>query len=398
MIRAVAPRFSQHRTRGGGLNATDNSSWVGSTRYRKVGSAYRTAGRSSPRRFRSLATFLRGISLTLIGCVACFSLVSVCFTNHSDDLFLLDQPFGTSFENDYSRRPRVLQIDKSLKNVFPITSPTEPQHSKRKVVPLISSKSVKILDDSDEYPRAEDPETDHCKPMYSWQKSSFPSCNLVHEIDLTNSLAENASEVLAYGAYRDVWSITGMDKNRYVLKTMLYERDFTVRNFDRYRRDAVAMERLTSSELILDIYGFCGSSAATEFADGGDLETTLWGDIDIYEEPEIPESRLTDVEKLEIATEAARSLADFHFLGEDSNEDRPIMAHTDIKLSQFVKVGSKFKLNDFNRARFLMWNEEKKKICTYRVRLQRKAENTPYPSEISLCTLSFAGWKKWWKI
>ena len=45
------------------------------------------------------------------------------------------------------------------------------------------------------------------------------------------------------------------------------------------------------------------------------------------------------------------------------------IAHTDITPSQFVYVTSEqiFKLNDFNRCRFLRWNKEKDEACTYDV-------------------------------
>ena len=43
------------------------------------------------------------------------------------------------------------------------------------------------------------------------------------------------------------------------------------------------------------------------------------------------------------------------------------MAHTDISPGQFIKVGETYKLNDFNRARFLRWDVAKDKPCGYYV-------------------------------
>ena len=43
------------------------------------------------------------------------------------------------------------------------------------------------------------------------------------------------------------------------------------------------------------------------------------------------------------------------------------MAHTDISPGQFIKVGDRYKLNDFNRARFLRWNVKKDEPCGYYV-------------------------------
>jgi hypothetical protein len=50
------------------------------------------------------------------------------------------------------------------------------------------------------------------------------------------------------------------------------------------------------------------------------------------------------------ATEAAIALAAVHNIDE---EGYPTIAHTDIAPAQFIKVKDTYKLNDFNRARFI---------------------------------------------
>lgn len=64
------------------------------------------------------------------------------------------------------------------------------------------------------------------------------------------------------------------------------------------------------------------------------------------------------------ATQAAAGLAAFHNV---DKEGQASMAHTDISPGQFIKVGSTYKLNDFNRARFIRWNEQKNEPCGYSV-------------------------------
>jgi hypothetical protein len=54
------------------------------------------------------------------------------------------------------------------------------------------------------------------------------------------------------------------NNNKIVLKTLRFEHEFDLRNWDRHRRDAIAMERLTSSRFVLDIYTSCGNSGPTE--------------------------------------------------------------------------------------------------------------------------------------
>jgi hypothetical protein len=48
-----------------------------------------------------------------------------------------------------------------------------------------------------------------------------------------------------------------------------------------------------------------------------------------------------------------------------AQEGRAAIAHTDIKADQFVKTGGIYKLNDFNRARFIGWSRTQDKPCPY---------------------------------
>lgn len=64
------------------------------------------------------------------------------------------------------------------------------------------------------------------------------------------------------------------------------------------------------------------------------------------------------------ATQAAAGLAVFHNV---DKEGQASMAHTDISPAQFIKVGRTYKLNDFNRARFIRWNKQKNEPCAYNV-------------------------------
>lgn len=265
-------------------------------------------------------------------------------------------------------------------------------------------------------------ETDDCKAQYAWQLTSYPTCNNLHEVDMTrlNSVSRQAESQLidsadfpsrlkyiASGYWRDVWTVQELDfrdDNRqqqnqsdemyysFVLKTMRYEHEFVGRNYDRHRRDALAAERLTKSSFVVDIYGFCGNSGLFEYGDGGDIVSAIWPSRNLN-----ATQNITQVEKLLIgtdvselvdwmvsafrasatfcflpipflrflsATQAASGLADFHNI---DHEGRASMAHTDISPGQFIKIGKRYKLNDFNRARFLRWNVEKNEPCGYYV-------------------------------
>lgn len=54
-----------------------------------------------------------------------------------------------------------------------------------------------------------------------------------------------------------------------VLKTQRLERDVLPEYYELHQRDALAMERLTLSSHILNIYGYCGKSAINELSNFG---------------------------------------------------------------------------------------------------------------------------------
>jgi serine/threonine protein kinase len=132
--------------------------------------------------------------------------------------------------------------------------------------------------------------------------------------------------------------------------------------------DAFISERLTSSERIVDIYGHCGLSILSEFVDGGYLEDIIVPgegymkpkNLDDHDDVK-PQNNLTANDKLLIALEMAESIALLH------NYPGGRIVHDDIQLSQFLRTKNGYiKLNDFNRAEIMLWDEENQKYCKYR--------------------------------
>jgi hypothetical protein len=119
------------------------------------------------------------------------------------------------------------------------------------------------LNDSEDYEDgAADPlESHRCKAQFDWMKTSFPSCNHLHESDLTDLKAETRHNervrLLGGGYWRDVWKVKNSVNEKVVLKTLRYQHDFEERNYDRHRRDAVAMERLTWSPNVSSSRLYC---------------------------------------------------------------------------------------------------------------------------------------------
>jgi len=103
---------------------------------------------------------------------------------------------------------------------------------------------------------------------------------------------------------------------------------------------------------IVNIYGHCSNSALFDFCGGGNLF-------------QIFESKPSSIELLRVAFEVTASVADAHNF---DSMGRPTIAHTDIKPDQWLLgPDGHYRLNDFNRARFLGWDQEENVTCPFRV-------------------------------
>lgn len=204
-----------------------------------------------------------------------------------------------------------------------------------------------------------------CQLKFHWQKKSLPNCNTIHEFEFASPMRTSSDgnltlksrfSLISEGYWRSVFLVnedglvhlkinSSQTANNFIFKAMRITHEFSPRNFDRMRRDALIMEQLTSSPFVIDIYSFCGTSSFSEYGDGKDIASAIW--------PKRRQANLSSVEKLHIATQAAIGLADLH--GIDS-ESFASVAHTDISPNQYIKVKGIYKLNDFNRARFIPWS------------------------------------------
>jgi len=130
-------------------------------------------------------------------------------------------------------------------------------------------------------------------------------------------------------------------------------------------------ERLTSSPRIVDTYGLCGIASLSEYAAYGGITRDVYGvrqgryrrDKDGYFLfPDWrPLNKLSPVEKLKYALNMAEAVADLHGFSDG------VIIHDDLKVSQFLwgPDGSSIKLNDFNRAIFRMWDDNKQQYCAW---------------------------------
>ena len=152
------------------------------------------------------------------------------------------------------------------------------------------------------------------------------------------------------------------------------ERDFLPEYYELHRRDAVAMERLTSSPYVMDIFGYCGQSALTElaFLENGinnlyRLSTGLKGNCSPY----------VLRTKLQIAAMISLGLAHIHSVSigdtKDEAEHPPAsIVHYDINPRNVIMTRSgKPKINDFNVAEFLSLHSKRneQQQCGFESRL-----------------------------
>ena len=269
-----------------------------------------------------------------------------------------------------------------------------------------------------------DPEV--CVPKAQWQTTSYPTCNNIHEIDIMHSVGQNRRayifpnqrtgrryasdfapnkslkqkqevdvEFKGQGWFRTAWALdreTSPFKVEYdddewkteyrrdeqvILKTLRIERDFAEEFFELHRRDAIAMERLTQSPHVLDIYGYCGQSTLNEFASHGTLRSML-------------KYRSHKKKRLNLAYEIAKGVSDIHSIdyadftvptdGSDVSlkTSNATMVHYDLNWNNVAIVDGRYpKLNDFNVAMFLAWDPTKKATCGFEGRFREPWWRSP---------------------
>ncbi len=115
------------------------------------------------------------------------------------------------------------------------------KHSLREQVRLLDSEDFSYRDPLYE---------GECTPMTEWQTTSFPNCNMFHELDIHGKVRRNELEYFTSGGYNDIFFFNERSISydpEMALKILIFGTDYSDRNFDRVRRDALILERLTKS-------------------------------------------------------------------------------------------------------------------------------------------------------
>ena len=114
--------------------------------------------------------------------------------------------------------------------------------------------------------------------MKEWQKTFYPTCTIIHEDIKLIGKKGFWRNAWVYGTSKSAQSSSNKnnkedEKTKVVIKTLRYLHNYEQSFYEHNRIDAIAMERLTSSNHIVNIYGFCGNSVITEYANGPRLGT-----------------------------------------------------------------------------------------------------------------------------
>jgi serine/threonine protein kinase len=188
-------------------------------------------------------------------------------------------------------------------------------------------------------------------------------------------------EYLAHGYYRDTWVFhppEGLQETilSYAVKHLRIYHDQDIKSLEKIKTEALTMERLTSSPVITNIYGHCGTSTIVEIANEitndivpyneqympmrGRVKQSVLDKIEKGRKKPFSFNNYTVEEKLNIAIAMAEAIAEQHGYRESVivNDD----AHPDQWL---VTNDGRYILNDMNNAVFLKWNFVKQEYCKY---------------------------------
>lgn len=218
----------------------------------------------------------------------------------------------------------------------------------------------------------DDPElkkTKHCRRV-KWHRDLPIACNVLHEFDVQMRFREGSTKFLGAGAYREVYlsNLQESVRETVAFKAYYWGSDFDLSDFEYMRMDAIVAERLTFSKRIVDIYGYCGTGMINEAMQRGDMDSVavptdegrIEQPLDDKDKLDI-RNNLTGTQKLEHALDMAEAVLLLHGFPDG------VIVHDDIQLSQFLlSSNGTLKLNDFNRAEIMLWNEKDQEYCRYK--------------------------------
>ena len=194
-------------------------------------------------------------------------------------------------------------------------------------------------------------ENDRCEVMYPWQLEGFPNCNNFHELDMIHmKLINTGGSRIAFEMIQHLVDNDGLQEStKFVYKTVKFHRgDLSMNMIDEQRKDALVMERASSSNFIPDLHGYCSIGVVMDFMPEGNMHDYLKGARLAKKKGSGVGFSLSTVDKLRVAIHIASSVRDLHETGDV--KEVPAFYHNDICCHQYLFQNGIFKLNDFNYA------------------------------------------------
>ncbi len=187
-------------------------------------------------------------------------------------------------------------------------------------------------------------EKDRCEVMYPWQLEGFPNCNNFHELDMAHMKMINSGG--SRTAFELRQHLDDSTQSKFVYKTVKYRMEVSISKIEEQRKDALVMERASSSTFIPNLHGYCSIGVIMDFMPEGNMQDYL--KLARLAKRKGEDGSMSPVDKLRVAIHIASSVRDLHETGDD--KAIPAFYHNDICCHQYLFQKGVFKLNDFNYA------------------------------------------------
>jgi serine/threonine protein kinase len=244
-----------------------------------------------------------------------------CRPVHWIVVLLLTASYGTSYlpSSTISLGDWMVEIIPSSASKRIVFLESEPFYAvpgrQLRIFPAYPTDMTQVYDnyDSEDTPEIERPS---CDDEYT-NRRIRPTCNEFHSIEFPDMLLSDHMSILSNnGFWRTAWEYHEVNKTyaggitnstmssntTLVLKTLRPEHAYEDAFFDYQRVDAIVMEQFTSSPYIIDMYGYCGMSVLTDYAD-----TTVSRVVHKFNATKRPM-----VETLRLAKQVAKGVWDLH--------------------------------------------------------------------------------------
>jgi serine/threonine protein kinase len=168
------------------------------------------------------------------------------------------------------------------------------------------------------------------------------------------------------GGFRTAYAVDfplGNTTETVVFKEFTEECELDEKRLNFVRTEAVVMEALSAAPEIVDIFAYCQLSVLVENIPLGDMKKIAVreqkrANVTLNDRDDVdPQNNFTLTQKIRYALDMAKGVEVLHSIG---------YVHDDLKLAQFLLTsGDRLLLNDFNRAKKLVWNTTKQGYDKY---------------------------------